>query len=288
MLLIAGTVPDEAFPLIVEPVRITARGLALGERIVDIARGTPALAAAAAQAASVLGDPPPTACLAGDIGRGQGSRRIYDYLAQNLNDVAPSVLAFHYLQPEVDGHLKVLLSVQEMQRRPLLIADAGFMYAAKMSGQAKEYDLFTPDAGELAFLADEEAPHPFYTRGFILHGEASVPEMMERAYRGGNAARYLLVKGATDYVANRRSVLHTLSEPNCAAMEAIGGTGDIVTGLAAALMLHGLDIPKAALTACLASRLAGKFAEATPASQAADIIEHAPKALEAALKQLFP
>ncbi len=30
-------------------------------------------------------------------------------------------------------------------------------------------DLFTSDVGELAFLADEEAPHLFYTRGFILH-----------------------------------------------------------------------------------------------------------------------
>jgi ADP-dependent NAD(P)H-hydrate dehydratase / NAD(P)H-hydrate epimerase len=52
-----------------------------------------------------------------------------------------------------------------MNRRPILIADAGFMYAAKMSGQAACYDFFTPDVGELAFLADEMAPHPFYTRG---------------------------------------------------------------------------------------------------------------------------
>jgi len=37
-----------------------------------------------------------------------------------------------------------------------------------MSGNAQSFDLFTPDAGELAFLADEEAPHPFYTRGFCF------------------------------------------------------------------------------------------------------------------------
>jgi len=58
-----------------------------------------------------------------------------------------------YMRPEIIGF--VLGS---------LIADAGFMYAAKMSGQASKYDLFTPDVGELAFLADEEAPHLFYTR----------------------------------------------------------------------------------------------------------------------------
>ena len=56
---------------------------------------------------------------------------------------------------------RVLFAVEEMAKRPVLIADAGFMYAAKMSGQSSKYDLFTPDVGELAFLADEEAPHPF-------------------------------------------------------------------------------------------------------------------------------
>ncbi|MFO7970579.1 MAG: sugar kinase, partial [Desulfobacterales bacterium] len=63
-----------------------------------------------------------------------------------------------------------------MDPRPTLIADAGFMYAAKMSGLSEAYELFTPDAGELAFLADEEAPHPFYTRGFILHEENLIPD----------------------------------------------------------------------------------------------------------------
>ena len=47
--------------------------------------------------------------------------------------------------------------------KPTLVADAGFMYVAKMSGYADAYDLFTPEAGELAILADEKAPHPFYT-----------------------------------------------------------------------------------------------------------------------------
>jgi hypothetical protein len=37
----------------------------------------------------------------------------------------------------------------------------------RRAAKAAQFDLFTPDVGELAFLADEEAPHPFYTRGFI-------------------------------------------------------------------------------------------------------------------------
>ena len=82
------------------------------------------------------------------------------------------------------------------------MADAGYMYVAKMSGYAASYDLFTPDVGELAFLADEKAPHPFYTRGFLLHEEERVPELILRAYHHENAARHLLVKGRCDRVAS--------------------------------------------------------------------------------------
>ena len=53
---------------------------------------------------------------------------------------------------------------------------------AKMSGFASAYDLFTPDVGEMAFLADEAAPHPSYTRGFLLQEEERVPELIQRAY----------------------------------------------------------------------------------------------------------
>ena len=91
-----------------------------------------------------------------------------------------------------------------MPTRPTLVADAGFMYVAKMAGDAPFFDLFTPDAGELAYLADEKAPHPFYTRGFILHEENLIPDLIKRAYRHHNAASYLLVKGVEDFIASKR------------------------------------------------------------------------------------
>jgi hypothetical protein len=88
---------------------------------------------------------------------------------ENPDVIRTNVLVFHYLFPDVDWHGKIIIALEKISPRPILIADAGFMYVAKMSGQASLYDLFTPDVGELAFLADEEAPHPFYTRGFLLH-----------------------------------------------------------------------------------------------------------------------
>jgi NAD(P)H-hydrate repair Nnr-like enzyme with NAD(P)H-hydrate dehydratase domain len=183
----------------------------------------------------------------------------------------------------VDWHGRVLLAVEEMARRPLLIADAGFMYAAKMSGSAQSYDLFTPDAGELAFLADEEAPHPFYTRGFILQEENRVPDLIARAYEHGNASRLLLVKGHRDMVADSTGILESIDEPSEEAMEAIGGTGDTLTGLAAALAASGMDLAQAASLAARANRLAGAYSRPTPATQILTVIEHIPRALNEVL-----
>jgi NAD(P)H-hydrate repair Nnr-like enzyme with NAD(P)H-hydrate dehydratase domain len=168
--------------------------------------------------------------------------------------------------------------------KPILIADAGFMYVAKMSGRSEEYDLFTPDIGELAFLADESAPHPFYTRGFILHEENHVPDLITKAYLHKNAARYLLVKGVRDYVVNRGETQGTIDEYLQEAMEAIGGTGDTLTGIVAALIASGMELGQAAILAARVNRFAGYYAQPTPGSQVSDIIQYIPKALEDMLK----
>jgi NAD(P)H-hydrate repair Nnr-like enzyme with NAD(P)H-hydrate dehydratase domain len=196
-----------------------------------------------------------------------------------------TVVVFHYLQPDVDWHNRVLFAVEKIRPRPVLIADAGFMYAAKMSGQAREYDLFTPDAGELAFLADEDAPHPFYTRGFILHQEERVPELIQRAYHHANAARWLLVKGRTDYLADRGGIHETVDAPASPAMEAMGGTGDTLTGLVAALTAGGMPVERAAITAARVNRLAGHLAQPTPATQIEAIVRRIPAALKQVLDE---
>ncbi len=232
-----------------------------------------------------MGAEPPRAVLVGDTGMGRGSRKLYAHLVETLGRDDAETLVFHYLQPDVDWHNRVLFAIQERSSRPRLVADAGFMYAAKMSGQAGEYDLFTPDMGELAFLADEKAPHPFYTRGFILQQEDKAPEFIKRAYYHENAAQMLLVKGRKDYVADRSGILASLDKPSSPAMEAMGGTGDSLTGVVSLLAHAGLELSRAALVAARANRLAGQSLEPTPASQIAEMIEHLPRALEQALQQ---
>ena len=193
-------------------------------------------------------------------------------------------LTFHYLQPDVDWHNKVLFAIETMKQRPMLIADAGFMYAAKMSGQASCYDFFTPDVGELAFLADEMAPHPFYTRGFILHQNDNVPELIHRAYKHQNAATHLLVKGKSDYVVCREEVMGIIDQPAFEAMEAIGGTGDTLTGLLTVLCsADGLEPAEAAAFAAKANRWTGYYSNPTPATQVSELIEKIPEALSKVL-----
>jgi hypothetical protein len=285
MLAVVGTVPEKDFPLEAGEVFLAKEDLFLGERKIKFNRGTPALVAAAIQAGKDRGQERVFCFLAGDIGLGDGSRRLYEYLGKHLGKAGFSTIAFHYLQPDIDGHNHVLLAIMGMAKRPVLIADAGFMYAAKMSGQSPEYDLFTPDVGELAFLADERAPHPFYTRGFILHEENRVPDLIERAYDHENAARYLLVKGRTDTLASREGIQAIIQEPSVEALEAIGGTGDTLTGIVAALIAAGMEVPEAAVTAARVNRLAGLYAHPTPGTSVREIIRHIPRALEEILRE---
>jgi ADP-dependent NAD(P)H-hydrate dehydratase / NAD(P)H-hydrate epimerase len=280
MFAVVGTVPDEEFPLICGPVFLSGRKLIIQNQAVEINRGTAALLATAAQVCEFYNAPGPIAYLVGDIGRGGGSRRLYSHLEKQLPFQEYQSLTFHYIQPDVDWHNRVLFAVEQMTPRPIMIADAGFMYAAKMSGQADTYDVFTPDIGELAFLADESAPHPFYTRGFIFHEKNRVPELIGRAYAHGNAARWLLVKGEEDILADAAGVRKTVSEPMVPVLEAIGGTGDIITGLIAALTSLGKDIETACLDASRIGRLAGQMAAPNPGTQVMEIIACIPTVLK--------
>lgn len=284
MLAIIGTIPDRDFPLVVSEACLEGNHILIQGKKLPINRGTPALLAAAIKAGEYFEQSLPLAYLIGDIGLGDGSRELYQYLETALPSSNYDTITFHYLQPDVDWHNKVLFAIEDMQTRPALIADAGYMYAAKMSGQAGAYDFFTPDAGELAFLADEQAPHPFYTRGFILHEENQIPDLITRAYEYQNAARYLLVKGKKDYVADRKGIHSIIDHPSEESLEAIGGTGDTLTGILSVLTRENRNPVQAATMAARVNRWAGAYAGPNPASQVSEIIRCIPRALEKVFK----
>ena len=159
---IIGTIPDNNFPLVTGMVQVKGDRLFVDSKSVPVNRGTPALIAAAVETLKYLEQPNPYCYLVGDIGDGEGCKRLYSHLADNLSRTKMQTIAFHYYQPDVGWFKKVVEEIKKIDVRPVLIADAGFMYVAKMAGNAAFFDLFTPDAGELAYLADEKAPHPFY------------------------------------------------------------------------------------------------------------------------------
>jgi len=279
MIGIVGTVPDLELPLIHGTVRLVDNHIEIQGRRIAVNRCTPALIGAALKASECVLCPEIYAFLVGDIGRGDGSRKLYDFLVRYLHEFDFKVLTFHYLQPDVDWHNKVLFAVQAMQKRPILIADAGFMYAAKMSGQSESYDFFTPDAGELAFLADELAPHPFYTRGFILHPNVNVLDLIKQAYQHQNAARLLLVKGRSDYIVHEAQVVEKVDYPSVDTMEAIGGTGDTMAGVLSVLCGADFKLTDAAVLAARANRWTGYYADPSPATQVTELINKIPQAL---------
>ena len=226
-----------------EDVRVLGKEAAVPS--VPVQRGTPALAAAALLVTEKLGAPRPQILLAGDCGSSKGSSALYAWLASWLGEEEANLsgLTFHYLFPSVDGHNRILMAL-EARRGPMpaLVADAGFMYAAKMSGYASRYDVFTPDAGELAFLADEKAPHPFYTRGFLLSEDNRAEDLARLAWEHGDSARLLLVKGSSDLIMEEGRETGRVTEPCLPFMEPVGGTGDLVTGLLTAFAAAGFPL----------------------------------------------
>lgn len=278
MWIIAGTLPEADMPLEVGQCRMAKSEhgpqelLLPSGRRVPVERGTASLAGVCTALCGLLQIELPTVFLGGDCGKGDGSRAVYQALCEQACELAPNGVTFHYLFPDVDWHNRVLMAMQELSTPPQLVADAGFMYVAKMSGYADEYTLFTPDTGEMAFLADEKAPHPFYTRGFLLAEERDLPKLIERAYTHGNCPKSLIVKGSTDYIVENGAVLATVNEPSVPAMEAIGGTGDLVTALVSVCLMQGMPVSEASLRAAKAARKLAALCNPTPATQIKDFL----------------
>ena len=277
MMLIAGTIPDEGVPLTVGDVSIEDNYLAVFGHRFPCMQGTGAMISAALAVTDYLKLDRPQVVIAGDIGKGKGSRAIYEYLIQNIRTLSPRVLALHYWLPDMALTRRLCHAVDNCESRPILVADAASMYSAKAAGLASCFDIFTPDATEMAFLADTSATHPAYIARHLFDNDITqTPNLVAAAYQNRGAARLLLVKGAVDYVIRDGEILETVDEPDVPELEAIGGTGDTITGLVSAFVYAGLELHQAAIIAAKANRMAGKFAQPTPATKVSEIVKQFP------------
>ena len=278
MMLIAGTVPVKDLPLTFARVRAEGDHLALNGYHIPCTQGTGAMISAALTATTYLKLEAPQVLIVGDSGRGAGSREIYQYLIENVAGICPEVLALHYCLPDMALTRKLCQSVERCPKRPLLIADAASMYAAKAAGLAGQFDIFTPDASELAFLADPNATHPAYISCHLFDTDATQPpQLVAEAHRQNSAAKVMLVKGAIDYITREGEIITRIDRPDVPELEAIGGTGDTITGLVSAFLYAGLEPHEAAIIAARANRMAGQYARATPATRVREIISHFPR-----------
>lgn len=280
-LLVVATYPVSGGPLVCGEAAFESHGeLLVNGRTIPSSQGTSAMLGAATQVASYLGTPAPHALLAGDVGRGDGTRAVYRQLAETVAELQPSVIAFHYMQPIMALMASAVNVLASCAPDTLLVADAGGMYAAKAAGLASRFELMTPDAGEIGFLADPAVTHPAYVSHYLLGTSDFDPvALAARAHATGGSARVLIVKGARDYVVVEGTVVAEIDEPCVPELEAIGGTGDTLTGIVSALIAAGFRTVDAARCACLANREAGRMIGATPAMHASDLVAALPDVL---------
>jgi NAD(P)H-hydrate repair Nnr-like enzyme with NAD(P)H-hydrate dehydratase domain len=283
MLLICGTVPLIDLPLTLGEAQFEGEKLFINEREIPCTQGTAALISAACVTAAYCKTSAPRVAVAGDNGSGTGSRLIYDYLNYNLTSVSPDILLLHYILPVMGLMKKVCAAAGKCPTKPVMIADASSMYAAKAAGLAPEFDIFTPDLCEMAFLADANAIHPAYISRHLFSAEiAQAQELIAAAYKHKSAAKTMLIKGATDLVVEDGKIICKISEPDIPALEAIGGTGDTISGMIGAFIGSGMSHREAVIAAAKANRKAGVYARVTPATKICQVVA----ALPAALKDL--
>ncbi len=277
MMLIAGTIPSKDLPLSIGKSVLDGDSLVVNGHRIPCTQGTAAMVSAALQTTEYLKIERPEVLLVGDTGKGNGSKQMYEYLIENIVRLSPRVLALHYCLPDMALMRQLCEAIKKCAKRPLMIADAASMYAAKAAGLAREFDIFTPDATEMAFLADREATHPAYIAKHLFDTDVKqTPKLVATAYQHKNAAKLLLVKGATDYIVRNGEILATVSEPDVPALEPIGGTGDTITGMVSAFVYAGLEPHEAAMISARANRVAGKLAKATPATRVWQIVQQFP------------
>ena len=102
-MLIAGTIPNKDVPLTLGQIKLEGDYLvADGQRFSRI-QGTGAMMNAALTTINYLNLEPPRVLVVGDIGDGQGSRELYSYLIDNIDELSPDVVYVNASTRFTDG-----------------------------------------------------------------------------------------------------------------------------------------------------------------------------------------
>jgi ADP-dependent NAD(P)H-hydrate dehydratase / NAD(P)H-hydrate epimerase len=278
VIVLVGTVPYDT-GVYAGTANLSDDRLRVGNNAFPIERGTAAMAAACAQICCFFGLPRPLCVFGGDVSDGKGTDLMFQELGANLEQYDPDVIVLHYMFTKIAQAEPFMTKVSSLPKKPQLVADAGGMYLLKITKKASLCDVFTPDEAELLFLADEYAPHPLYVRRGLLNKVKDTDYLIGQIYKHQNAPRIIVLKGAEDCIFENGILVHKYDENSMPAMEAIGGTGDTITGMLSGLRYGG--IKDADYHAVVLNRLIGKKINCNPATQIQEFI----KAIPAVLKE---
>ena len=287
MLVLVGTIPVEGLPLTHGQVKYLGDKLMIGDYTLEgqyVTLGTAAMISAASVTSQAIGVEEPYAFVIGDTGMGEGTAKLINHLAAELATIQPSVMTLHYILPTRDTFIGLVEAAHKMDKRPFMIADAGALLNAKAVKLSQKFDLFTPDPGELSFLADPDAAHPAYVQHFIFDvDQTDVPRLSQEAYANGDTPKHMIVKAPIDHIIVDGQVAGSIKDPSVPALEPIGGTGDTITGIVSALIASGLPVVEACTAACKINRVAGELAQPNPATTIAQFIPHIREAVQKVL-----
>ncbi len=177
------------------------------------------------------------------------------------------------LHKDTKEFVKEIIKLAEIRRIPLLLDADGLKAFADFKHKMKCPAVFTPHSGEYRILTDHNPPDDIDPR------TADVRKIADEL----GAA--ILFKGNVDIISDGERVKfnHT-GNPGMT----VGGTGDVLSGIVAALLAQGVDPFEAAAAGAFINGAAGDFAASEKGYHllATDLLEWIPKVMDDPMSHL--
>ena len=177
------------------------------------------------------------------------------------------------LHRETEKAVDEIIRVAEERKLPILLDADGLKAFAGFKRRLETPAVLTPHLGEYAILAGEKPPSNLKERG----------EHVKRMAEDINAV--ILLKSHTDIISNGfRIKFNFTGNPGMT----VGGTGDVLSGIVAALLAQGTDPFEAAVAGAFINGAAGDFVRAEKGYHmvATDLIDWIPKIMNDPMSHL--
>jgi NAD(P)H-hydrate epimerase len=177
------------------------------------------------------------------------------------------------LHSETKEAVEALIDAIESARKPLLLDADGLKAFAEFKRKLRVPLVLTPHGGEYAILSGEKLPEDL---------KEKVSEVQKTAVELGAT---VLLKGPVDIISDEKHLkLNFTGNPGMT----VGGTGDVLSGIAGAFLAQGIDPFEAAVAGAFVNGAAGDFVFADKGYHmvATDLMEHIPHVLNDPMSHL--